>query len=132
MQRHCADAWRAARETGNYDSLVTAYRGHPPLLVGLAEVADAKDIATMIRRANDVSLARDTGIPLVDHPPKRGPLTPRETEVMNLVASGLSNKEAAKTLVVAEATIKAHLRHAYEKMGVRGRTEAVAKWLAPG
>lgn len=129
---YAAAAWSAARKTGNFDSLITAYRGHPELLAELAVVADSDFFEAVLRRARDVDLARDWGIAVQPLPrDHRAPLTPRETEVINLVAAGLSNKEAAKSLFVTEATIKVHLRHIYEKLGVRGRTEAVAKWLAP-
>jgi ATP/maltotriose-dependent transcriptional regulator MalT len=100
------------------------------LLSHLAVVAEVDLLEAVLRRANDVDLARDCGIALQPvRKVRRAPLTPRETEVIDLVASGLSNKEAAQALFVADATIKVHLRHIYEKLGARGRTEAVAKWL---
>jgi ATP/maltotriose-dependent transcriptional regulator MalT len=48
---------------------------------------------------------------------------------MNMVASGLSNREIASTLFVSVATVKVHVRHAYEKLGVRRRPEAITRWL---
>jgi ATP/maltotriose-dependent transcriptional regulator MalT len=48
---------------------------------------------------------------------------------MDLAAAGLSNREIASTLFVSEATVKVHLRHIYEKLGVRRRPEAVSQWL---
>ena len=48
-------------------------------------------------------------------------LTPREHEVARLVASGLRNKEIAGRLGVGEGTVKIHLHHAYEKLGVDNR-----------
>jgi ATP/maltotriose-dependent transcriptional regulator MalT len=48
---------------------------------------------------------------------------------MNMIAAGLSNREVANTLFVSEATVKVHVRHAYEKLGVRRRPEAITKWL---
>jgi ATP/maltotriose-dependent transcriptional regulator MalT len=61
--------------------------------------------------------------------PARGLLTPRETEVFELLCSGLSNRAIAQALVVTEATVKVHLRHIYEKFGVRTRAEALARSL---
>ena len=56
----------------------------------------------------------------------RTSLTPRELEVLKLVASGSSNREIGRTLLLSEATLKSHLVHIYDKLGVRSRTSAVA------
>jgi DNA-binding NarL/FixJ family response regulator len=52
-------------------------------------------------------------------------LTPREAEVLALVAQGLSNREIAETLVVSEATVKTHINHVFAKIGARDRAQAV-------
>ena len=54
-------------------------------------------------------------------------LTERELEVLGLVAVGLGNRAIAKSLFVSEATVKTHLVHAFEKLGVDNRTAAVAR-----
>jgi DNA-binding NarL/FixJ family response regulator len=51
-------------------------------------------------------------------------LTKREREVHELLRRGLSNREIARTLFISEVTVKVHLRHVYEKLGVRSRTQA--------
>lgn len=56
----------------------------------------------------------------------RADLSARETEVLALVAQGLSNRAIAKQLFVSEATVKSHLVHAFTKLDVDSRTAAVA------
>jgi DNA-binding NarL/FixJ family response regulator len=58
--------------------------------------------------------------------PARDPLSPREQEVLELIAGGTTNREAAARLFISEATVKTHLVHLYEKLGVNDRAAAVA------
>ncbi|WP_213815606.1 response regulator transcription factor [Glaciihabitans sp. dw_435] len=59
-------------------------------------------------------------------------LSPRETEVLTLVAAGNSNPAIAAALFVSEATVKTHLLHAFEKLGVSDRTRAVTRAMELG
>jgi DNA-binding CsgD family transcriptional regulator len=52
-------------------------------------------------------------------------ITPRELEILELVAQGLSNREIAGKLFVSENTVKTHCSRAFEKLGARRRTQAV-------
>jgi DNA-binding NarL/FixJ family response regulator len=64
------------------------------------------------------------------HPPRpsgRGALSPREREVVRLVAGGSTNREVAAALGVGEETVKTLLARTYAKLGVRRRAEAVAE-----
>lgn len=59
-------------------------------------------------------------------------LSPREREVLALVAQGESNPSIATRLFLSEATVKTHLLHAFEKLGVNDRTRAVTKAMELG
>jgi len=57
--------------------------------------------------------------------PDEGDLTPRESEVLRLIAAGRSNREIARALFVSEATVKTHVNRIFAKTGSRDRTQAV-------
>ena len=56
-------------------------------------------------------------------------LTPRETEILEQIARGLQTKEIAEFLGIRDRTIGSHLRNIYEKLHVRSRSAAVARFL---
>jgi len=59
--------------------------------------------------------------------PGAGPLSQRELQVLELVAAGRNNREAAAALFISEATVKTHLLNIYAKLGVGDRAAAVAE-----
>jgi ATP/maltotriose-dependent transcriptional regulator MalT len=52
-------------------------------------------------------------------------ITPRELQMLELIAEGLSNKEVAERVFVSENTVKTHLSRVFDKLGARRRTQAV-------
>ena len=59
-------------------------------------------------------------------------LSPRERDVLGLAAAGMENKQMARELGIAEATVKTYLASAYERLGATGRAEAVARAIRLG
>jgi DNA-binding CsgD family transcriptional regulator len=57
-------------------------------------------------------------------------VSPREAEVLDLVASGCSNTEVAQRLTLSVRTVERHLLNAYAKLGAHSRAEATARWVA--
>lgn len=103
----------------------------------LSKDADAEAIGRALRSAADgvstvdagalarIVARRGPGGRPADRPPPDG-LTPREVEVLALIAEGLSNTEIARRLVVGEATVKTHVNHVFAKAGLRDRAQAVS------
>lgn len=59
-------------------------------------------------------------------------LTQRELEILNLIVQGLENREIANKLFISLETVRNHIRHIYEKLGVNSKTQAVVKALKTG
>lgn len=64
--------------------------------------------------------------------PQQKPLSARETELLQLIAKGVSNSEAARLLNLSKATIRTHLEHIYHKLEVTNRVEAVTEGIRKG
>jgi LuxR family maltose regulon positive regulatory protein len=75
----------------------------------------------LLSASHPLAAAPRAGQPLFE------PLSERELEVLQLIASGLSNREIAQRLVLSLPTVKWHSSNIYGKLGVRNRTAAVAK-----
>ncbi|NOZ87131.1 MAG: response regulator transcription factor [Deltaproteobacteria bacterium] len=85
----------------------------------------ARSLLEHFRRAAEAAQKAD----VAEEVPK---LTNREREVLELIAKGLSNKEAARVLGVSRATIRTHLEHIYQKLDVTNRVEAITEGLRHG
>ena len=96
----------------------------------LLKDAPSEDLAIAVRRAADGQRALTPGVAeRLLHRVAGGSdtLTAREIELLECIARGESNRAAAKTLFISEATVKTHLVHVFQKLGVTSRTEAVAE-----
>lgn len=67
-----------------------------------------------------------------NEPVERGPLTERESEVLDLLAKGMANKQIAAALGISEHTVKFHVSSIYTKLNVTNRAEAVREGLRGG
>jgi DNA-binding NarL/FixJ family response regulator len=101
----------------------------------LTKDASAEEIETAIRALAagrthlDPTIQQRLIAAVIDSAPDNLPppddLTPREIEVLKLIAGGLSNAEIATALVVSNATVKTHVNHIFAKTGARDRAQAV-------
>jgi DNA-binding NarL/FixJ family response regulator len=103
----------------------------------LLKDAARTDLVSAVRAAarGETVLAPSVATRLVDRmrrPQPADALSPRELEVLRLVARGLSNGEIARELSISEATVKTHLLRTFGKLGVSDRTAAVTTALAAG
>jgi DNA-binding NarL/FixJ family response regulator len=101
----------------------------------LLKAAPQEEILAGVRSVvrGEVALAPSIAALLVQRITSPAPaLSPRETEVLTLVAAGHSNPSIARTLFLSEATVKTHLLHVFEKLGVSDRTRAVTRAMELG
>jgi DNA-binding CsgD family transcriptional regulator/tetratricopeptide (TPR) repeat protein len=113
---------------GALDFFVAAYRGYPPLL-NYVDDESWLALSGEISQIPDQPRSAMAKPGLSMKPVSRNPdslLSNRETEVFGLLAQGLTNKQIAHSLFVSESTVKVHVRHILEKLGVRTRTAAAS------
>jgi ATP/maltotriose-dependent transcriptional regulator MalT len=112
----------------NWDPLVCALRSAPALGDAVAGNSDVRSqLEALYLRIGDLTLARRAGFRTRATAVPRDVLSPRELEVLGLIACGYKNREISRALFIAESTTKVHVRHVLEKLGVRTRAEAVAR-----
>lgn len=122
-----------ADEASILDALRAGARGYLTKDAGIQEIARAVHAAAAHQSLLDPVVqakllqAVGTAVPAPAPAPRPLPdeLTPREAEVLSLIARGLSNREIAAHLVVSEATVKTHVNHVFAKIGARDRAQAV-------
>ena len=90
-----------------------------------ALVAGQTHLDPAIQQRLVTAVLQETPIPAVESQPLPDSLTPREAEVLKLIAAGRSNAEIAEALVVSPATVKTHVNRIFYKTGARDRAQAV-------
>ena len=122
------DAIEHAVRADAVDCFVSSYRGYPGILkrIGPAQVGL---LTPIMRQAHDIELAKSIGLVIPEATLGQGHLpnlSTRENEVYELMSEGLTNRQIAERLFLGESTVKVHVRHIFEKLGVRTRTAAAA------
>ena len=92
------------------------------VLALLPESAGAAEIDAALR-----AVARSPGFNAVQEAEARALLTPREAQILDAIADGLTNKAIARRLGISLHTVKFHVESVFRKLGASTRTEAVAK-----
>jgi DNA-binding NarL/FixJ family response regulator len=114
-------------DAGYLDAVVFACRAFPALArVCAGDSVLAAEMTRLLASSHDADIGRAAGLEMPRALRAHEPLSRREREVYELLVQGRSNREIARTLFISESTVKVHVRHIYEKFGVRTRVEAVA------
>lgn len=130
-------------EQNLFDAIKAGAQGY------LLKKIEPRELCEMVRSAarGEAPISRSTAAKIIEEfarlahggQPEKAPadqLTPREREVLSLVAEGLGNKQVAHALTISENTVRNHLRNILEKLHLQNRVEAatyaIRKGLAPG
>ncbi len=105
-------------------------RGFLHKTVTRSALLSAVRMARMPGKPVTVSLSSSRLLAL--EPPASGPLSPREAEVLELAAQGMSNYQIARRLSIVEGTVKRHMRSIFDKLEARSRVEASNRALQLG
>jgi ATP/maltotriose-dependent transcriptional regulator MalT len=126
--RRIGELMKTGEALESWDPVVCTVRSAPALGDAIAGNEHFRSrLEELYLRIGDVTLARRAGFRTRSTAAPRDVLSPREFEVLGLIACGYKNREISKALFIAESTTKVHVRHVLEKLGVRTRAEAVAR-----
>ena len=118
LDEHVYEALRAGASGFLLKDVPADQLAHAVRVVALGEALLAPSVTRRL-------IASFTRTPPVQPPPGLDALTPRELEVLHLVAEGMSNGEIGARLYLGEATVKTHVARVLAKLGVRDRVQAV-------
>jgi DNA-binding NarL/FixJ family response regulator len=123
-----ADSVARVLSTGHRDAVVHAVRAFPPMIRAIidADPTLEDELTQLLASSRDVALGRATGLKMPREKRQQDDLSPRERDVYELIRAGRTNPEIAAALFISNSTVKVHVRHIYEKLGVHSRAEAAA------
>jgi DNA-binding NarL/FixJ family response regulator len=111
---------------GHCDVLVAACRASPQLAADAIAGGASQTLEALFSASNDIDLGRRLGLAMHREYRRKSGLSPREIQVCELMTAGRSNADIATTLFISESTVKVHIRHIFEKLGVHTRAEVAA------
>jgi len=116
---------QAVIDSGIWDPVVIATRVVPGLGTFIADRTEWRNwLQRLLTASCDHAIASRLGLRTPRAGKRTAELSPRESEVHDLLAQGLTNEEIAKLLYISLSTTKVHVKHIYAKLGVRSRLEA--------
>jgi LuxR family transcriptional regulator, maltose regulon positive regulatory protein len=123
---HAEQAFLRATRSHLIEPFVSAYRGCPELVLGLLGRPELHDaLARVLTLADDFEALGSVKLSAPRHSVLA--LSPREKQVLSFMSQGLSNPEIARLLFISPVTVKVHVRHIFEKLGVKSRAEAALR-----
>jgi LuxR family transcriptional regulator, maltose regulon positive regulatory protein len=123
------DLINLAHAVGAWDPIVCACRSSRELAGVLSSAVSSRRLLEPLYAAsNDHGLARRAGFRTRATRSPVDILSAREREVLGLIAEGMRNRDIANALFISQSTTKVHVRNVLAKLGVRNRTEAVARY----
>lgn len=108
------------------ESFVCGYRGAPEVIVALLQDSSLHpELSRILALSGDAEVLAPPTAGRLDRSVLT--LSPREKEVLSFLAQGMSNAEIGATLFISPVTVKVHVRHIFEKLGVRSRGAAALR-----
>lgn len=123
---HARSALECATRTGMIEAFVCGYRGAPEVIIALLHDSSLHpELSRILALSGDAEVIDAT----TNAQPDRSvlALSPREKEVLSLLAQGMSNSAIGQALFISPVTAKVHVRHIFEKLGVRSRAAAALR-----
>jgi len=125
-------AFSCACADGALDAIVMGCRASTEFAARIASSEEHRDSLTeLLIHSKDSSLGRHLGLVVPRSINRSTKLSPREVEIYELIAQGMTNDEISGLLFISPSTTKVHVRHIFEKLGVHSRVEAVRLWQTP-
>jgi ATP/maltotriose-dependent transcriptional regulator MalT len=123
-----AIAFSLMERTALRDPMVTLLRSAPDFGQAAADNPTTRPkLQALCQLIDDRAMARQFELKIRTAASADDKLSPREREVLGLICLGFKNYDIAKALYISESTVKVHVRHIFEKLGVRTRAEAAAR-----